>query len=128
MSKSSIVAASKETERRVARAYPGGQRLSAGTWIGEGDIDVISDQYAIQVKHGYGLAAYIKEGIRQAQEGAADVEEVNRLAGQSRYTSGRFAPDTDALRQPILVIVTKPGSGRPARMFEVKEIFDDETK
>ena len=124
MSKSSIVAASKEAERWVARAYPGGQRLSAGTWVGAGDADVISDQYVIQVKHGYGLAAYIKEVMQQAQESAADVDEVTRLAGQPRYASGRFSSN-ETEREPLLVIITKPGRGRPSRMFEVREIFEE---
>ena len=113
-SKSSIVSASKEAERRVARAYPGGQRLSAGTWVGAGDIDVITPYYAIQVKHGYGLAAYISDGMKQAQEGAADTEEIMRVGGGFHGYGA----------EPILVIVTKPGRGHKSRMFEVREIHD----
>ncbi len=114
-SKSSIVAASKATELRVARVYPGGQRLAAGTWVGEGDIDVISEQYAIQVKHRKNVPAYILEGLTQVQEGAADLEEIYRLF-----------PLPKGWQEPLLVIVTKPGSGRPSRMFEIKEVFDND--
>ena len=115
--KSSIVASSKQAERDVAKVY-GGRRLTAGEWNGAGDIDVISDRYAIQVKHRSNVPAYILEGLDQVQEGAADIEELFRL--QPGPLSFR--------RQPLLVIVTKPGRGKPSRMFAVKEIFDDETK
>ena len=117
MSKSSIVAQSKEAERRVARVY-GGRRLTAGEWAGAGDVDVISPEYAIQVKHWKNVAAYIIEGIRQAQEGEADLGELARLSAGVPYYKIELSP------KPLLVIVTKPGRGKPARMFKVEEIFD----
>ena len=115
MSRSSVVAQSKQAERDVAKVYDG-RRLHAGEWCGAGDIDVITYTQAIQVKHWKNVAAYIIEGIRQAQEGAADVAELARL--QPSPSSQR--------RQPVLVIVTKPGSGRPSRMFQVTEVFDND--
>ncbi len=117
MSRSSTVASSKQAERDVARVF-GGRRLHAGEWCGEGDIDVITPTQAIQVKHWKNVAAYIIEGIRQAQEGAADEAEIDRLLGPQfsrRVTSTK----------PVLVIVTKPGRGRPSRMFQVTEVFDN---
>ena len=112
MSKRSIVAASKQAERDVARVY-GGRRLHAGEWSGAGDIDVITPAWAIQVKHSKNIAAYILEGTQQAQEGAAEVVELARL--QPSPSSQR--------RKPLLVIVTKPGRGKPSRMFQVTEVF-----
>ena len=116
-SKSSIVAASKETERRVARVY-GGRRLTAGEWNGAGDVDVISPLYAIQVKHRKNVADYILEGMRQAQEGADDTDEIARISAGVPYGEIKLIPD------PLLVIVTKPGRGKPSRMFKVEEIYD----
>ena len=117
MSKRSIVAQSKDAEREVARRFTG-RRLTAGEWNGGGDIDVISLEYAIQVKHRSNVAAYIIEGMRQAQEGAADEEEIARLSDGVPYY--KLATPI----KPLLVIVTKPGRGRPSRMFEVTEVFE----
>ncbi len=120
MSRSSTVASSKQAERDVARVFDG-RRLHSGEWCGEGDIDVITPTQAIQVKHWKNVAAYIIEGIRQAQEGAADVEEIVRLLG-----GGQHSRDVVTFGvAPVLVIVTKPGSGRPSRMFQVTEVFDN---
>ncbi len=117
-SKSSIVSASKEAERRVARVY-GGRRLTAGEWNGKGDVDVITPLYAIQVKHRSNVPAYLLEGIRQAQEGAADTKEMIRLFGIEELAKDTKPPE------PILVIITKPGRGRKSRTFELKEIFEE---
>lgn len=113
MSRRSTVAQSKDAERRVARLYPNARRLSAGEWNGRGDVDVVTPDNVIQVKHRKNVPAYILEGLDQIQEGAKDVQEVIRLQGESMYA-----------RKPLLVIVTKPGSGRPSRIFEVKEVFE----
>lgn len=115
-SKKSIVAASKQAERAVAERF-GGRRLSAGEWQGKGDIDVVHPTYAIQVKQRSGVAAYILEGMQQAQEAAEDAEELARLLGVGE---SRCNPE------PVLVIVTKPGSGHASRMFKVTEVFKDE--
>lgn len=112
MSKRSIVAASKEAEREVARRT-GGRRLSAGEWQGEGDVDVITPTSVIQVKHRSNVAAFIIEGMQQVQEAAKDTGELARLV------PGRWAYSVE----PVLMIVTKPGSGRPSRMFRVTEVF-----
>lgn len=116
MSRSSIVAQSKEAERRVARAFKA-RRLHAGEWCGAGDVDVVHPAYAIQVKHRSNVAAYILEGMQQAQEAAKDTEELGRLLGNGPKVQCYGA-------KPVLVIVTKPGSGRPSRMFQVTEVFD----
>ena len=121
MSRSSIVAQSKEAERRVARAYHG-RRLHAGEWCGQGDVDVVLSSKAIQVKHRSNVAAYILEGMQQAQEAAKDREELGRLLGFGSGTAWYDHVDVE----PVLVIVTKPGSGRPSRMFQVTEVFDND--
>jgi hypothetical protein len=117
MSRSSIVAQSKEAERRIARVY-GGRRLHAGEWCGKGDVDVIHPTKAIQVKHRSNVAAYILEGMQQAQEAAEDTKELGRLLGDGPHVQCYGV-------KPVLVIVTKPGSGRPSRMFQVTEVFDN---
>lgn len=123
MSRSSIVAQSKEAERRVARAYGyDARRLHAGEWCGEGDVDVIHPAKAIQVKHRSNVAAYILEGMQQAQEAAEDKKELGRLLGFESQALWYDQADIE----PVLVIVTKPGSGRPSRMFQVTEVFDND--
>ena len=97
MSKSSIVAQSKEAERKVA-ARLGGRRLHAGEWYGGGDVDVVSADiqhadWVAQVKQRKDVAGYIQEGMRQLDE----------------------VKDKKPYR--LLVIVTKPGSGKPAEMY-----------
>jgi hypothetical protein len=97
MSKRSTVAQSKEAEREVARIL-GGRRLHAGEWHGKGDVDVLGESFAAQVKHRSGVPDYLLEGMRQIQEATADT-----------YLT------------PLLVIRTKPGRGREAQTFIVME-------
>lgn len=106
MSGRSIVAQSKQAERDVG-ALLGGRRLHAGEWDGGGDIDVESEhqegvctnltcdqpRWVAQVKQRKDVAGYIQEGMRQLDE----------------------VRDKRPLK--LLVIVTKPGSGKTAETY-----------
>ena len=112
MSKSSIVAASKQAERAAAY-YLGGRRLHAGEWTGEGDVDIIGTSFFGQVKHRKDVAGYIQEGMKQLD----DVQD-------SRLELERLEPDIVPEPMPILVIQTKPGSGRPSETYVMMRIQD----
>ncbi len=105
MSKSSIVAASKQAERDVAAAL-GGRRLHAGEWQGEGDVDAVGPDFIAQVKQRKDVAGWLQEGVKQIEEALQSKDELKRLQ-----------PDIDDYPNPLVVIVTKPGSGRPSRRF-----------
>lgn len=107
MSRSSIVASSKQAERDVAELL-GGRRLHAGEWQGPGDVDVVSPKCVAQVKHRSGVPAYILEGEVQILEAMADQPQMRRLY-----------PNLEPDPYPVVVLYTKPGSGRPARKFIV---------
>lgn len=97
MSRRSTVAQSKEAEREVARQL-GGRRLHAGEWSGmggQGDVDVLGDDFAAQVKHRSNVPIYITEGFKQIRDATA-----------------RTGPLI-----PLVVIRTKPGRGREAETF-----------
>lgn len=98
--RSSIVAASKEAEREVARQL-GGRRLHAGEWSGmggKGDVDVLGPDWVAQVKHRSGIPDYITEGFRQ-------IRTASQCAGQN------------PLPLPLMVIRTKPGQGKTSETF-----------
>lgn len=101
MSRRSTVAQSKQAERDVAKLL-GGRRLTAGEWHGKGDVDVLGPGWAAQVKHRSGVPDYIIEGMRQIQE----------------------ATDKQGYLLPLLVLLTKPGRGKPARAFVIMEADD----
>lgn len=100
MSRSSTVAQSKQAERDVATLL-GGRRLHAGEWYSGGDVDVISVGdlrgpmffWVAQVKQRKDVAGYIQEGMRQLDE----------------------VKDKEPLK--LLVIKTKPGSGKPSETY-----------
>jgi hypothetical protein len=99
--RSSIVAASKEAEREIARQL-GGRRLHAGEWSGmggQGDVDVLGADFAAQVKHRSGVPAYITEGFKQIRDAVAK-----------------------ASLTPLMIIRTKPGSGRKAETFVMMDV------
>ena len=90
----STVAQSKQAERDVGLLL-GGYRLHAGEWKNAGDVDVIAHDgsWFAQVKQRKDVAGYIQEGIRQLDE----IHNPTPLK--------------------LLVIVTKPGSGKTAETY-----------
>ena len=94
MSKRSTVAQSKQAERDVATLL-GGYRLHAGEWKNAGDVDAIADDgsWFAQVKQRKDVAGYIQEGMRQLDE------------------------VTNPTPLKLLVIVTKPGSGKTSETY-----------
>lgn len=102
MSHRSTVAQSKQAERHVA-ALLGGRRLHAGEWYGGGDVDVVSERegdWVAQVKQRKDVAGYIQEGMRQ-------LDEVR-----------------DAMPLKLLVIVTKPGSGKTSETYVMMRVSE----
>lgn len=112
MTRRSTVAQSKDAERAVAEKLYG-RRLHAGEWCGKGDVDVIGLYFLAQVKHRSGVPNYIIEGMDQIHEAAKDAEELRRLE-----------PHIHVGPQPLLVLVTKPGRGKPSRTFVIREIME----
>jgi hypothetical protein len=93
----STVEQSKAAEREVARVL-GGRRLHAGEHDGPGDIDVDGGWWVTQVKHIAGTPAWLSKGMKQV------------------CTAAGAKPGKP---MPLLVIVTKPGTGKSAEMFVV---------
>jgi hypothetical protein len=106
MSKRSIVAASKEAEREIARQL-GGRRLHAGEWSGmggKGDVDVLGPDFAAQVKHRSGVPVYVTEGLKQIREA---------VQGPHTFTEEVL---------PLVIIRTKPGRGREAETLIMMDV------
>jgi len=103
MTRRSTVSYSKDAERRV-RDVMGGRRLRAGEWNGPGDIDNCSAKspetswWVSQTKHIKGTPQWLSKGMNQAVEAAESLK-------------GRPLP--------LLMILTKPGTGNTAEMFVV---------
>ena len=93
----SYVAYSKDAEREVARIM-GARRLHAGEYDGPGDIDLVGGWFHAQVKQRR-IPAWIIKGYEQIH--AATV-------------------GTNAIG--LVVLVDKPGPGKPRRIFVLQEI------
>lgn len=116
-SQKSMVAYSKQAERDVAKVF-GGRRLSAGEWQGDGDVDVIvldGAAYAIQVKQRTGVPKWFIEGMDQVKDAVKDTKALDRMG-----------ISFDLL--PIMVVKTKPGQGKPSKMYIVLELEDWENR
>ena len=114
MSKAGIVAQSKQAERDAAEALDHvARRLHAGEWAGAGDVDIIGHSFYGQVKQRKDVAGYIQEGMRQLDE-----------AGGERKHLERLQPGICKNAVPLLVIITKPGSGKRKRTYVMIDIDD----
>ena len=97
----SYVAYSKDAEREVARIM-GARRLHAGEYDGPGDVDVDGGWFKVQVKNRR-IPAWILDGYDQIH--AATVGAPEQLGPQR-----------------LVVLVDKPGPGKPRRIFVLQEI------
>ena len=95
MSKRSIKAEAKAAERHVAERL-GGVRLTAGQYQGPGDVDVDGGWWLAQVKHTREVTRWFREGMEQIEQACTGTEKL-----------------------PLLVVVTKPGSGKKSRTFVI---------
>ncbi len=100
MTRRSTRTQSKDAERDVARVL-GGRRLTAGQHQGTGDVDVDGGWWLAQVKHTKAVPQWFSEGREQIEEACTATDKV-----------------------PVLVIKTKPGPGRRARMYVVLDAED----
>ena len=94
----SYVAYSKDAEREVARIM-GARRLHAGEYDGPGDVDLDGGWFKVQVKNRR-IPAWILDGYKQVH--AATVGTLHA--------------------QGFVVLVDKPGPGKPRRIFVLQEI------
>ncbi len=95
----SYVAYSKDAEREVARIM-GARRLHAGEYDGPGDVDLDLQWAKVQVKQRR-IPAWILDGYEQIHAAAN---------GDFEHGMG------------LVVLVDKPGPGKPRRIFVLQEI------
>ena len=97
MSKRSVAAEAKAAERHVAEVMDG-RRLVAGEHKGPGDVDGDGGWWAAQVKHVSNVPQWLSRGMEQIEQACTGTEKL-----------------------PLLVVVTKPGTGRTSRMFVIMD-------
>ena len=95
----SYVAYSKDAEREVARIM-GARRLHAGEYSGPGDVDLDGGWFKVQVKNRR-IPGWVLKGYEQIHAATVGTE-----------------------ARGLVVLVDKPGPGKPRRIFVLTELDD----